>query len=146
MTYECLMLGLEQAKPGNHLGDVAHAIQRHAERNRYGVVRDFCGHGLGRLFHDAPEVVHVGKPGTGPELKPGMIFTEAAGRRLDRRDARPLALRAVRTFDRHHGTGLGGVHPLARGAHPAAIPLIGRNRLCGPSEADIASVPYREGS
>ncbi|WP_294241436.1 type I methionyl aminopeptidase [uncultured Sphingomonas sp.] len=75
VTYECLMLGIEQAKPGNHMGDVAHAIQQHAEKHRYGVVRDFCGHGLGLLFHDAPEVVHVGRPGTGPELRPGMIFT-----------------------------------------------------------------------
>ncbi|MBX9883316.1 MAG: type I methionyl aminopeptidase [Sphingomonas sp.] len=75
LTYECLMLGIEQARPGNHLGDIAHAIQSHAERHRYGVVRDFCGHGLGRLFHDAPEVVHVGRPGTGPELRPGMFFT-----------------------------------------------------------------------
>ena len=75
VTYECLMIGIEQAKPGNFLGDVGYAIQRHAEGHRYGVVRDFCGHGVGRLFHDAPEVVHVGRPGTGPELKPGMIFT-----------------------------------------------------------------------
>jgi methionyl aminopeptidase len=75
VTYECLMLGLEQAKPGNHLGDISHAIQQHAEKHRYGVVRDFCGHGVGRVFHDAPEVVHVGRPGTGPELKPGMFFT-----------------------------------------------------------------------
>jgi methionyl aminopeptidase len=75
ITYECLMLGIEQAKPGNRLGDISHAIQTHAEKHRYGVVRDFCGHGVGKVFHDAPEVVHVGKPGTGPELKPGMIFT-----------------------------------------------------------------------
>ena len=75
VTYECLMLGIEQAKPGNHLGDISHAIQHHAEKHRYGVVRDFCGHGLGRVFHDAPEVVHVGRPGTGPELRPGMFFT-----------------------------------------------------------------------
>ena len=75
VTYECLMLGIEQAKPGNFLGDISHAIQTHAEKNRYGVVREFCGHGLGRLFHDAPEVVHVGHAGTGPELKPGMFFT-----------------------------------------------------------------------
>ena len=75
VTYECLMLGIEQARPGNHLGDISHAIQHHAERHRYGVVRDFCGHGVGRLFHDAPEVVHVGRPGTGPMLKPGMFFT-----------------------------------------------------------------------
>ena len=69
------MLGLEQARPGNHLGDISAAIQRHAEKHRYGVVRDFCGHGVGRVFHDAPDVVHVGRPGTGPELKPGMFFT-----------------------------------------------------------------------
>ncbi len=75
VTYECLMLGIEQAKPGNHLGDIGHAIQRHAEKHRYGVVRDFCGHGVGRVFHDSPEVVHVGRPGTGPELRPGMFFT-----------------------------------------------------------------------
>ena len=75
VTYECLQLGLEQAKPGNRLGDIAHAIQSHAEKHRYGVVRDFCGHGLGRLFHDSPEVIHAGRPGTGPELKPGMFFT-----------------------------------------------------------------------
>ncbi|MHA6766844.1 type I methionyl aminopeptidase [Sphingobium ummariense] len=75
VTYECLMLGIEQAKPGNHLGDIGHAIQKHAEKHRYGVVRDFCGHGLGRVFHDSPEVIHVGHPGTGPELKPGMFFT-----------------------------------------------------------------------
>jgi methionyl aminopeptidase len=75
VTYECLMLGLEQAKPGNHLGDISHAIQSHAEKHRYGVVRDFCGHGLGRVFHDPPEVVHAGRPGTGPELRPGMFFT-----------------------------------------------------------------------
>src|SRR3546814_8067969 len=52
------------------------AIQRHAEKHRYGVVRDFCGHGLGRVFHDSPEVVHVGRPGTGPELKPGLRSEE----------------------------------------------------------------------
>lgn len=75
VTYECLMLGIEQAKPGKHLGDIGAAIQRHAEGNRYGVVREFCGHGLGRLFHDAPEVVHAAHAGTGPILKPGMFFT-----------------------------------------------------------------------
>jgi methionyl aminopeptidase len=75
VTYDAMMLGIEQAKPGNRMGDVAHAIQTWAERHRYGVVRDFCGHGLGRVFHDAPEVVHAGRPGTGPELRPGMFFT-----------------------------------------------------------------------
>ena len=75
VTYECLMLGIEQARPGNRLGDISNAIQRHAEAHRYTVVRDFCGHGLGRLFHDSPEVVHAGRAGTGPELKPGMFFT-----------------------------------------------------------------------
>ncbi len=75
VTHECLMLGIEMAKPGARLGDIGAAIQAHAEKQRYGVVREFCGHGLGRLFHDAPEVVHAGRAGTGPELKPGMFFT-----------------------------------------------------------------------
>jgi len=75
VTYECLMIGIEQARPGARLGDIGAAIQRHAERNRYGVVREFCGHGVGRLFHDAPEVVHAARAGTGPELRPGMFFT-----------------------------------------------------------------------
>jgi len=75
VTHECLMLGIAQAKPGARLGDIGAAIQRHAEANRYGVVREFCGHGVGRLFHDAPEVIHAARAGTGPELKPGMFFT-----------------------------------------------------------------------
>ena len=75
VTYECLMIGVAQAKPGNRIGDIGAAIQAYAEANRYGVVREFCGHGLGRLFHDAPEVVHAGRAGTGPEIKPGMFFT-----------------------------------------------------------------------
>jgi methionyl aminopeptidase len=75
VTYECLMLGIEQAKPGARLGDIGAVIQDYAERHRYGVVREFCGHGVGQLFHDAPEVVHAARAGTGPELKPGMFFT-----------------------------------------------------------------------
>lgn len=75
VTYECLMIGIAQAKPGARLGDIGAAIQRHAETHRYGVVREFCGHGVGRLFHDAPEVVHAAVAGTGPLLKPGMMFT-----------------------------------------------------------------------
>ena len=75
VTYECMMIGIEQAKPGARLGDIGAAIQSYAESHRYGVVRDFCGHGVGRLFHDAPEVVHAGRPGTGPELRPGMFIT-----------------------------------------------------------------------
>ncbi|MDP9163181.1 MAG: type I methionyl aminopeptidase [Pseudomonadota bacterium] len=90
VTYECLMLGLEKARPGNHLGDIASAIQVHAEKHRYGIVRDFCGHGVGRLFHDSPEVIHAGRPGTGPELKPGMIFTVEPMINLGRADCKLL--------------------------------------------------------
>lgn len=75
VTHECLMLGIEAAQPGARLGDIGAAIEQHARQYRYGVVREFCGHGLGRLFHDAPEVVHAAKAGTGPELKPGMFMT-----------------------------------------------------------------------
>ena len=90
VTYECLMLGLEQARPGNHLGDIAAAIQGHAEKHRYGIVRDFCGHGVGRLFHDSPEVIHAGRSGTGPELRPGMIFTVEPMINLGRADCKLL--------------------------------------------------------
>ncbi len=75
VTHECLMLGIAQARPGARLGDIGAAIQNHAERQRYGVVREFCGHGVGRLFHDVPEVVHAARAGTGPELRAGMFFT-----------------------------------------------------------------------
>lgn len=75
ITYECLMRGIEAAKPGNRLGDIGHAIQTHAEAHRFSVVRDFTGHGLGRVFHCAPTVLHYGRPGEGMLLEPGMFFT-----------------------------------------------------------------------
>lgn len=75
ITYECMWLGIAQVRPGGHLGDVGHAIQKHAEGNGFSVVREFCGHGIGTNFHEDPQVLHYGKPGTGLELKPGMIFT-----------------------------------------------------------------------
>ncbi len=75
VTYECLMRGIAAIRPGAHLGDIGAAIQAYAEAERCSVVRDFCGHGLGRLFHDEPNVLHVGRRGEGPELKPGMFFT-----------------------------------------------------------------------
>jgi len=75
VTHECLWLGIGQVRPGAHLGDIGHAIQRHAEANGFSVVREFCGHGIGCKFHEEPQVLHYGKPGTGPVLQPGMIFT-----------------------------------------------------------------------
>ncbi len=72
---EAMYLGIQQVKPGNHLGDIGHVIQRHAEKNRFSVVKEYCGHGIGKVFHDEPQVLHYGKRGTGPELKPGMTFT-----------------------------------------------------------------------
>ena len=75
VTYDCLMLAIEKAKPGNTLGDIGHVIQEYAEKNRFSVVRDFTGHGLGKVFHTSPTVLHFGKPKTGLILEPGMIFT-----------------------------------------------------------------------
>ena len=75
ITYEAMLRGIAAAKPGNTLGDIGHAIQTYAEAQRCSVVRDFCGHGVGRVFHDAPNVVHFGRPRTGDTLRPGMIFT-----------------------------------------------------------------------
>lgn len=71
ITYDAMMLGIEAVKPGATVGDIGHAIQTFAEDKRCSVVRDFCGHGLGRVFHDAPNITHFGRPGTGPRLRPG---------------------------------------------------------------------------
>jgi methionyl aminopeptidase len=75
VTYEALMRGIEVVRPGATLGDIGHAIQSFVEKHRFSVVRDFCGHGLGRVFHEAPNVMHFGKPGQGLELREGMFFT-----------------------------------------------------------------------
>ena len=75
VTYEAMMLGIAAVKPGATLGDIGHAIQTHAEAARFSVVRDFCGHGLGSVFHEPPSVLHYGKPGDGAVLQEGMIFT-----------------------------------------------------------------------
>ncbi|MCD6039104.1 MAG: map [Gammaproteobacteria bacterium] len=74
-TQECLYLGINQVKPGAHLGDIGAIIQNHAEKNRFSVVQEYCGHGIGKIFHEPPNVLHYGKPHTGEELLPGMIFT-----------------------------------------------------------------------
>jgi methionyl aminopeptidase len=74
-TYECMMRGIEVVRPGARLGDIGHAIQSHAEAAGYSVVRSFCGHGIGKTFHTAPQVLHFGRPGRGPELRAGMFFT-----------------------------------------------------------------------
>jgi len=70
-----MMLGIEQVRPGATLGDIGHAIQRHAETNGFSVVREYCGHGIGRVFHEDPQVLHYGEPGTGLAIEPGMTFT-----------------------------------------------------------------------
>ena len=72
---ESLYLGIQAVKPGAHLGDIGAAIQEHAEKHRFSIVREYCGHGIGTVFHDDPQVLHYGKKGTGPELRPGMTFT-----------------------------------------------------------------------
>jgi len=91
VTHDALMKGVEAAKPGNTFGDIGHAIQVYAESNRMSVVRDFCGHGLGRVFHAPPNVVHYGRPGTGPTLEEGMFFTIEPMINLGRADTKVLA-------------------------------------------------------
>ncbi|PCJ27138.1 MAG: type I methionyl aminopeptidase [Rickettsiales bacterium] len=75
VTYEAMMLAIDKVKPGAHLGDIGHAIQTHAEKHNYSVVRDYTGHGIGRVFHDEPSVLHYGKAGKGVVLEEGMFFT-----------------------------------------------------------------------
>jgi len=75
VTQDALYIGISKIRPGLRLGDIGHAIQRYAESHRYSVVREFCGHGIGREFHEEPQVLHYGKPGTGLVLEPGLVFT-----------------------------------------------------------------------
>ena len=72
---ESMLIGIDMVKPGIRLGDIGHAIQQHAEKENFSVVREYCGHGIGTVFHEEPQVLHYGTPGTGMELKPGMTFT-----------------------------------------------------------------------
>jgi methionyl aminopeptidase len=91
VTYECMWLGIEQVRPGGHLGDIGSAIQKFAEKSGFSVVREFCGHGIGTTFHEEPQVLHYGRPGTLDELRPGMIFTIEPMINAGRRDIRELA-------------------------------------------------------
>lgn len=75
ISHECMCLGIEMVRPGVRLGDIGHAIQTHAEKQRCSVVREYCGHGIGRVFHEDPQVLHYGTPGTRERLEPGMTFT-----------------------------------------------------------------------
>ena len=75
ISHECMKIGIDMVKPGIHLGDIGHAIQRHAESLHCSIVREYCGHGIGREFHEDPQVLHYGTPGTGIILEPGMTFT-----------------------------------------------------------------------
>jgi len=75
ISHECMLRGIAQVRPGARLGDIGHAIQDHAEAQGCSVVREYCGHGIGQIFHEDPQVLHYGKPGTGMELSPGMTFT-----------------------------------------------------------------------
>ena len=91
ITHDALMLGIEAARPGNTFGDIGHAIQTYAEAQRTSVVRDFCGHGLGRVFHAPPNVLHYGRAGSGPVLEEGMFFTIEPMVNLGRPETKILA-------------------------------------------------------
>ena len=90
LTWECMWLGIDQIKPGARLGDIGHAIQVHAENAGFSVVREFCGHGIGRRFHEDPQILHYGRPGSGLEMRPGMIFTVEPMINAGRREIREM--------------------------------------------------------
>jgi methionine aminopeptidase type I len=90
VSHECMKLGIEMVKPGTTLGDIGHAIQSHAEKNGFSVVREYCGHGIGADFHEEPQVLHYGTPGAGLELKAGMIFTIEPMINAGKRDVKVL--------------------------------------------------------
>ena len=91
ITYECMWAGIDQVRPGATIGDIGHAIQKLAEASGYSVVREFCGHGIGRRFHEEPQILHYGRPGMGERLVPGMIFTVEPMINAGRREVRELA-------------------------------------------------------
>ncbi len=90
ITFECMWLGIDKVRPGATLGDIGHVIQQYAEKQGFSVVREFCGHGIGKKFHEDPQVLHYGKPGTLDTLKAGMIFTIEPMINAGRRDIREL--------------------------------------------------------
>ncbi len=90
-TYEAMAAGIRQVKPGARLGDIGHAIESVARRERLSVVREYCGHGIGRVYHDEPQVLHYGQPGTGLPLEAGMVFTIEPMLNAGRRDTKELA-------------------------------------------------------
>jgi methionyl aminopeptidase len=90
VCFESMWLGIRAIKPGARLGDIGYAIQTHVEKNRFSVVREYCGHGIGRVFHEDPQVLHYGKPGTGPDLVPGMTITVEPMVNAGKRDVRLL--------------------------------------------------------
>ena len=90
ITYEAMWKGIEKVRPGAHLGDIGHAIQTFAENQGFSIVREYCGHGIGKEFHEEPQVLHYGRPGTLLELKPGMIFTIEPMINAGKRDIKSL--------------------------------------------------------
>jgi methionyl aminopeptidase len=91
VTYESMWKGIAQVKPGATLGDIGHAVQRHAESHGFTIVREFCGHGIGKRFHEEPQILHYGRPGQGPTLQQGMTFTVEPMVNAGKRDIRQLA-------------------------------------------------------
>lgn len=90
ITYDCMWLGIAKVKPGATLGDIGHVIQAYAEKNGFSVVREFCGHGIGKKFHEDPQVLHYGKPGAGLKLQAGMMFTIEPMINAGKRDIKQL--------------------------------------------------------
>ncbi len=90
VTRECMWLGIDAVRPGATLGDIGHVIQRHAESNGFSIVREFCGHGIGKRFHEEPQILHYGRPGTGPRIEAGMIFTIEPMVNAGRREVREM--------------------------------------------------------
>ncbi len=91
ITYECMWLGISKIRPGAHLGDIGHVIQQYAEKAGFSVVREFCGHGIGKVFHEEPQVLHYGRPGTLEQLVAGMIFTVEPMINAGRREIREMS-------------------------------------------------------
>ena len=133
VTQECLYKGIELVKPGTRLGDIGEVIQKHAEKNGFSVVREYCGHGIGAVFHEEPQVLHYGKAGTGMELKEGMTFTIEPMVTLGSATGRERVVRMVEPGDSVGEHEFLTGEPARHGARAVAA-----TRLCTFSHAEVA--------
>lgn len=141
VTQECLYRAIAAIRPGATLGDIGHAIQTHAEANRFSVVREFCGHGIGRVFHDEPQILHYGKAGQGPDIERGMTFTVEPMLNAGRRGVKVLPDGWTAVTQDHRPSAQWEHTLLVTGEGVEVLTRREEEDLPGPAQAQAAAAP-----